>query len=102
MGCRGGWPVELPPPLSCCEVVKQGQGHSASPGARLYGADASDDPAGFFAFSVHLHSTSDADTLDDEDLCGKTRSTVCIGVAIYTPGIGLTFHTKEMVSRLIY
>ena len=59
-----------PAPLSCWEVVKQGQGHSAWSGARLYGADASDDPAaGFLAVSVNLHSISDAATLDDEDLC---------------------------------
>ena len=73
-----GWVARGPAPLSCWEVVKQGQGHSAWSGARLYGADASDDPAaGSFAVSVDLHSTSDADTLDDEDLCGKARSTVC-------------------------
>ena len=54
-------------------MVRQGQGHSASPGARLYGADASDDPTGFFAFSVHLHLTALDDTLDDENLCGKAR-----------------------------
>ena len=77
LGCPAGWPVELPP-LSCWEVVKQGQGHSASPGARLYGADASDDPAGFFAISVDLHSTSKADTLADEDLCRKRRTRVAI------------------------
>ena len=57
-------------------MVKQGQGHSASPGARLYGADASDDPAGFFAFFVDLPSTSDADTLDDEDLWRQGKGKV--------------------------
>ena len=84
----------MEPPFSCWEVVKQGQGHSGSPRARLYGADASDDPVGFFAFSVHLHSTS----LDDENICDNARRLLFI----LCPRIGLTFHTKEMVSRILY
>ena len=76
MACRAANPPH--PHLSCWEVVKQGQGHSSSPGARLYGADASDDPAGFFAISVDLHSTYKADTLGEEDLCCKGRTRVAI------------------------